>query len=509
MMLLKTRLKLVFGFVGVAIFLIVNVQAASISNLVTFNSDTDLNNNFNSDNSPQFSNVLTEGIGNTGAIDVPIGTDDIWTTKQGYSVSGAGDKYTFSAFFKIKENDGYGGLGFTNLATNTTDEFGSAEKGIGVIFHGGGGAFVNNRSYTVLSWYTTKGDLVQGNWYKMIFEVAAKGSSAYDLKLQIWNSDENGVIGNLFTEQSLLNIVNNDIANASVIHGYFSAAGYRMEKIDNFLMNLEGGSTFVEAGLPVVLTSSVGNITTSSAVTGGNVIDEQSAVVTAKGVCWSTNSQPTISNNHTSNGSGLGAFVSNISGLTPVTTYHLRSYATNSQGTSYGSEIVFTTGGSPITPTAKVRTIRYDLVTATPSPTSIPSITPTNITVLTATVNPKITVLPKTGTIQLLVLTADGAPITNAQVTIDGKAYSTDKNGKIDIGDIAVGSHTVKLVVGGQTYSQGFVLSAQTSGIVTVNMGQQIFNWNVCIVGLLLFLIIILIGGYYWYKKSKKNNSVN
>ena len=70
--------------------------------------------------------------------------------------------------------------------------------------------------------------------------------------------------------------------------------------------------------------------------------------MTARGVCWSTGQTPTISDNKTTDGTGAGVFVSNISGLTAITTYYARAYATNSKGTDYGSSMSFTTedGGS-------------------------------------------------------------------------------------------------------------------------------------------------------------------
>jgi hypothetical protein len=60
-------------------------------------------------------------------------------------------------------------------------------------------------------------------------------------------------------------------------------------------------------------------------------------------VCWSTATGPTISNTKTSDGTGSGIFVSNITGLTASTTYYVRAYATNSIGTAYGNNISFTT----------------------------------------------------------------------------------------------------------------------------------------------------------------------
>jgi hypothetical protein len=97
------------------------------------------------------------------------------------------------------------------------------------------------------------------------------------------------------------------------------------------------------ATIPVVTTVDVTSLTATTAVSGGNVTDNGGAAVTARGVCWNTSGDPTIADNHTSDGNGLGAFVSAITGLTPNTTYHVRAYATNIAGTGYGVDIPFTT----------------------------------------------------------------------------------------------------------------------------------------------------------------------
>ena len=99
--------------------------------------------------------------------------------------------------------------------------------------------------------------------------------------------------------------------------------------------------SFIDA--PTVTTTAVSNITYTSADSGGNVTPDGGAAVTARGVCWSTSPNPTTANSKTSNGTGIGAFTSHITGLTPGTTYHVRAYATNSVGTSYGSDVNFTT----------------------------------------------------------------------------------------------------------------------------------------------------------------------
>ena len=95
--------------------------------------------------------------------------------------------------------------------------------------------------------------------------------------------------------------------------------------------------------IPTVTTTVVSNITDTTATSGGNVTSDGGAPVTARGVCWNTSSNPTTADNHTTDGSGTGTFVSYLTGLTPNTLYYVRAYATNSVGTAYGNELSFTT----------------------------------------------------------------------------------------------------------------------------------------------------------------------
>ncbi|TVQ94008.1 MAG: hypothetical protein EA393_01505 [Bacteroidetes bacterium] len=103
-----------------------------------------------------------------------------------------------------------------------------------------------------------------------------------------------------------------------------------------------------EGTSPEVTTSQVTNITQISATSGGNVTDDGGASVTARGVVWSTSQNPTLENNlgSTNNGSGAGAFTSNITGLSSNTTYYVRAYATNNSGNGYGQQESFTTEDS-------------------------------------------------------------------------------------------------------------------------------------------------------------------
>jgi len=111
------------------------------------------------------------------------------------------------------------------------------------------------------------------------------------------------------------------------------------------------------AVLPTVITNSVTLIGTTSAVCGGNVTSAGGASITARGVCWSTSMNPTTADSHTTDGSGLGSYVSNMTGLTPSTNYHVRAYATNGVGTAYGSDIPFSTVTPILPPTVETTAV--------------------------------------------------------------------------------------------------------------------------------------------------------
>ncbi len=114
--------------------------------------------------------------------------------------------------------------------------------------------------------------------------------------------------------------------------------------IDNVSITAGSGAT-----TPTVTTSSVSNITSSSATVSGNVTADGGATVTERGICYSTSQNPTITNSKVASGSGIGSYSATLSSLAANTTYYARAYATNAQGTSYGSQVNFTTTTSSVT----------------------------------------------------------------------------------------------------------------------------------------------------------------
>ena len=98
-----------------------------------------------------------------------------------------------------------------------------------------------------------------------------------------------------------------------------------------------------EVVIPIVVTADVSYIKSISATCGGTVTYDGNGTITARGVCWSESANPTTADSHTNDGSGTGIFISSITGLVPNTTYHVRAYAVNEEGTGYGGDKNFTT----------------------------------------------------------------------------------------------------------------------------------------------------------------------
>lgn len=97
-----------------------------------------------------------------------------------------------------------------------------------------------------------------------------------------------------------------------------------------------------EPDLPTV-TSAVTSYTAITALVGGNVTSDGDGTISERGIVWGTSANPTTSNNKIAVSGTTGAYTANISGLSGATAYHIRSYAINESGTSYGADVSFTT----------------------------------------------------------------------------------------------------------------------------------------------------------------------
>ena len=171
------------------------------------------------------------------------------------------------------------------------------------------------------------------NQYKYTFETGGAGSANFDTKLYLYNDSCNLVNSNDDYYGTLSRLVFTPTESGTY---YLKVGGY---------YNNYGSFTLAarKDNVPIVSTYSVTNIGLETATCGGNITEEGYSAVTARGVCWSTSPNPTIADAHTSDGTGIGAFTSSITGLSSGATYYVRAYATNSKGTAYGEMVSFST----------------------------------------------------------------------------------------------------------------------------------------------------------------------
>lgn len=103
---------------------------------------------------------------------------------------------------------------------------------------------------------------------------------------------------------------------------------------------------------PTVTTQNPTSFTDTTATGNGTIVDVGLDSVSEHGIVWTTSTNPTISGGgnfgaaSTEGAGSAGVFSSAITGLTSGTRYHVRAYATNSSGTSYGANIIFYAGRS-------------------------------------------------------------------------------------------------------------------------------------------------------------------
>jgi uncharacterized protein (TIGR02145 family) len=137
------------------------------------------------------------------------------------------------------------------------------------------------------------------------------------------------------------------LTNQVIYQNNFNILSISLQDIDSINYTIPNQTL-----LPTVVTSGSFNITSSSSIIGGEVLNDGGSAVLARGVCYSIVPNPTIANNHTNDGNGIGIFYSSVTPLLSNTIYYIRSYATNQIGTSYGNEITITTAlGSGNLPT--------------------------------------------------------------------------------------------------------------------------------------------------------------
>jgi hypothetical protein len=267
---------------------------------------------------------------------------------------------------KSTGNNGYSGMGFSATPSSAGGSYYRPNDALGISVHGGGFIFHNGATNYSASWNSNDGggitavtksteisDLLNNGsadkWYKVFFKVEVLADSKFTLRVEVWPASADGTLlrsGAADAIYEVRSISNATISSAATIKSYISYAGYRVTYFDNFTIALDGNASVVSAGYPVVVTNTE-TISGDQVTFNGNVTSANGSPVTQRGFVYDTSPNPTYMSAKLIVGSGTGSFSETI-GMA-AGTYYARSFATNSIGTSYGSEISFSVSGPPVT----------------------------------------------------------------------------------------------------------------------------------------------------------------
>jgi uncharacterized repeat protein (TIGR02543 family) len=175
-------------------------------------------------------------------------------------------------------------------------------------------------------------------------EVSDDGGTAVTERGVVWSSSHNPTIANhKVSAGEGMGTFTCDITGLSVHTKYYVRAYAINSKGTAYGDEVSFTTLAADPVLPVVSTGSVTGITAGSARGSGNVTDAGGAIITERGLCWSTDHNPTVNGHKVTAGTGVGEFTATMSSLTANTRYYMKAYAVNSVGTSYGEEVAFTT----------------------------------------------------------------------------------------------------------------------------------------------------------------------
>jgi hypothetical protein len=269
----------------------------------------------------------------------------------------------------------------------------------------------------------------------------------------------------------------------STITGLTQGATYYVR---SFATNVQGTSYGVETSFTTQTTPTVSatatpsNLTTTSAIGGGTILNTGGATITTSGLVWSLTVNPTTAlATKTTDGATTGTFTSSITGLTQGTLYHVRAYATNYLGTSYGPGITFTTLTLPtVSATATISSISGTSATGGGTITSDGGATITTRGVVWGTTTGSSTFSATSGT-------GTGSYVSNLSgltpaTTYFVRAFATNSVGTVYGPETSFVSTATAPILSTTAASSIGKLDAVSGGTITNNGGSPITASGIC-----------------------------
>jgi hypothetical protein len=173
-------------------------------------------------------------------------------------------------------------------------------------------------------------------------EITADGGGAVTEHGVCWSTSQNPTIAGSHTSEgpASIGVFTSTINGLSQGNIYFVRA-YATNSVGTAYGNEQTFRT--KFASPIVMTMPAASITATSALLGGNVMDEGLSPITQKGIVYGTTTNPTIAGPKALSSSGIGSYLLNVTPLQSARVYYFRAFATNSEGTFYGNEFSFTT----------------------------------------------------------------------------------------------------------------------------------------------------------------------
>jgi hypothetical protein len=333
---------------------------------------------------------ISEGGTSTGAISSPGSANAVFASKATYSLGPIDSTYTFSAFLESVGPSGHSGMGFSALTPSSSNAAVSGgifrpNDALGVSVHGGGLVFHNGATDQPFHWNSAgwTGQSIAGvqyfsikplslgfppltgpggsdallnghiiptttetsRWYKIVLKITRTGSSTFTMRVEAYRAKSDGTLVDPSADAifEARGAQNNSLASAPAIKSYINFSGDRVRNFDNFQIDLEG-STVIQPGTPVVLTTGVSE-TSGSVIVTGNVSSDGGNAVSERGFVYSSSQDPTIADAKIVSTGTTGVYSETVNSL-PDGTYYFRAFATNSVGTNYGVNQVVTIGAA-------------------------------------------------------------------------------------------------------------------------------------------------------------------